>query len=124
MMTGFIIRKSLSYASTRDTSSRDAVQMSGYRERAVDPAIRVYGILVCRRKERWDVIDAAGPSAAMYTKFRDKALQRPSDQTPLVLYSCPRACLDIHYYNLIFRLIYAVSHHIVLQSRYKPDEND
>jgi len=49
MMTGFVIRKSLSYTSTRYTPSRNTFQMSGYCERAVDPTIRVYGIFVCQQ---------------------------------------------------------------------------
>lgn len=56
MMTGFVIRKGLSYASARYTPSRNTFQMSGYRERAVDPAIRVYGIFVCQQDINYDLL--------------------------------------------------------------------
>jgi len=49
MMAGFVIRKGLSYAGTRYTLSRYPFQVSGYRERTVDPTIRVYRVFVCRR---------------------------------------------------------------------------
>lgn len=49
MMTGFVIRKGLSHAGTRYTSSGDSLQMPGYRKRAVDPAICIYRISVCQK---------------------------------------------------------------------------
>lgn len=54
MMTGFVTRKGLSYTSTRYTPSGNTFQMSGYRERAVDPAICVYGIFVCQQDINYD----------------------------------------------------------------------